>query len=184
MLSGFPGDADLDEHVTFSDFLILSANFGKTEAEFTDGDFDQNGTVEFADFLTLASAFGRSYEVQSVTVRNFAFDTFRYRITGFRTVFQDAPGPMKQIGLIDFDGTVTSFSGPDGEITPDGTVLKGEAPFGRITPDGEIFVGEFQRGTIADGTFVINNFGNGSYTGEDVASVAALVFFEFFFDLF
>jgi len=58
-----PGDslADLDGDgtVTFADFLILSQNFGKTEASREDGDIDQNGVVEYADFVLLSENFGK-----------------------------------------------------------------------------------------------------------------------------
>jgi len=53
-----PGDADMDGQVSFSDFLILSANFGMSNADQKDGDFDGNGTVDFDDFLILADNFG------------------------------------------------------------------------------------------------------------------------------
>lgn len=52
------GDADGNGEVDFADFLILSANFGKTDAVFADGDFNANGEVDFEDFLILAESFG------------------------------------------------------------------------------------------------------------------------------
>ncbi len=56
-----PPSADLDSNgfVGFSDFLILSTNFGRTVEVGTVGDLDENGRVEFADFLLLSAAFGR-----------------------------------------------------------------------------------------------------------------------------
>lgn len=54
-----PGDANLDGIVSFADFLILSSNFGKTDAAFADGDFDGNGVIEFIDFLILSNNFGQ-----------------------------------------------------------------------------------------------------------------------------
>lgn len=53
-----PGDADGDGSVTFGDFLVLSANFGKSNATWEDGDFDGSTTVGFSDFLILAANFG------------------------------------------------------------------------------------------------------------------------------
>ena len=51
------GDANLDNEVDFSDFLILSENFGDT-GSWTSGDFDLDGAVQFADFLLLSENFG------------------------------------------------------------------------------------------------------------------------------
>ena len=53
------GDADGDGQVQFSDFLILSNNFG-LPGQYTDGDFDADGEVQFSDFLTLSQNFGVS----------------------------------------------------------------------------------------------------------------------------
>lgn len=54
-----PGDADMDGEVSFSDFLILSDNFGLSNADQGDGDFTRDGTVDFEDFLILADEFGK-----------------------------------------------------------------------------------------------------------------------------
>jgi len=54
------GDFDGDGTVAFSDFLVLSANFGSTVNDPTLGDADCNGDIQFADFLVLSSNFGRS----------------------------------------------------------------------------------------------------------------------------
>ena len=51
------GDADGDGEVQFSDFVILSENFG-TSGEYTGGDFDKDGQVQFSDFVILAENFG------------------------------------------------------------------------------------------------------------------------------
>lgn len=60
-LSAIPGDTDLNGAVDFSDFLVVSGNFGLQEsATARDGDFDGNGSVEFSDFLILANNFGES----------------------------------------------------------------------------------------------------------------------------
>ena len=54
-----PGDADGDGTVGFTDFLILSNNFGlQAGATLFDGDFDGNGAVNFSDFLILSNNFG------------------------------------------------------------------------------------------------------------------------------
>ena len=56
-----PGDANLDGIVDFTDFLTLTANFGKEiDAVFADGDFTADGRVSFADFLILSERFGQS----------------------------------------------------------------------------------------------------------------------------
>lgn len=184
---GFPGDADLDENVTFNDFLVLATNFGKADAQFVDGDFNSNGTVDFGDFLVIAAAFGRSYEVQFVTINTFDGEQLRYRITGFRSVFQDGvpnPGQATQLGSIDFDGTVTSFDGFSGNISEDGVALFGNDVLGELSPSGSVTGSEGERGIIGGGEFTINGFGTGNYTGSDIRSVAALVFFQFFFPIF
>ena len=56
--STFLGDADLNGRVEFSDFLLLSDNFGQP-GSWSTGDFDTNGLVEFSDFLILSENFGR-----------------------------------------------------------------------------------------------------------------------------
>jgi hypothetical protein len=52
------GDANLDGRVNFADFLLLSSNFGSSEAAWEQGDFDGDEHVDFADFLALSSTFG------------------------------------------------------------------------------------------------------------------------------
>ena len=53
------GDIDGDGTVGFTDFLILSSNFGQTSNEdLLDGDLDGDGTVGFTDFLILSANFG------------------------------------------------------------------------------------------------------------------------------
>lgn len=53
------GDTDLDGDVDFADFLQLSAQFGSSDAAWSDGDFDCDGRVGFSDFLLLSQAFGK-----------------------------------------------------------------------------------------------------------------------------
>ena len=61
-----PGDADLNGSVEFSDFLMLSENFG-TRGGWSQGDFDLSGEVQFADFLILTDNFATSSQtVESV----------------------------------------------------------------------------------------------------------------------
>lgn len=55
------GDANRDGEVSFEDFLVLSANFGKqVDAVWENGDFNADGEVSFADFLILSANYGRS----------------------------------------------------------------------------------------------------------------------------
>lgn len=52
-------DFDEDGRVGFSDFLILSANFGKSvDAVLQDGNADGDADVDFEDFLILSGDFG------------------------------------------------------------------------------------------------------------------------------
>ena len=53
------GDIDGDGQVAFSDFLILSRNFGTAAAQ-SGGDIDCDGQVAFGDFLILSRNFGQS----------------------------------------------------------------------------------------------------------------------------
>jgi|GEM_PF-3787233 len=53
----FFSDIDEDNEVGFSDFLVLSANFGR-EGDRSDGDLDGDGRIAFSDFLFLSSSFG------------------------------------------------------------------------------------------------------------------------------
>ena len=60
------GDLDFSGEVGFSDFLVLSSNFGQ-EASWSGGDIDPNGSVGFPDFLILSNNFGQTAaEVASV----------------------------------------------------------------------------------------------------------------------
>lgn len=57
------GDADRNDHVNFTDFLIIRLNFGTDTsgltqlARFGRGDFDGDGDVDFTDFLQLSANF-------------------------------------------------------------------------------------------------------------------------------
>ena len=63
--AGLPGDIDGDGAVGFTDFLVLSANFGMTGG-IAEGDIDGDGSVGFPDFLVLSSNFGQSAAVAAV----------------------------------------------------------------------------------------------------------------------
>ena len=52
------GDLNVDFRVDFTDFLVLSANFGKP-ASASNGDLTGDGRVDFADFLLLSKNFGK-----------------------------------------------------------------------------------------------------------------------------
>ena len=54
------GDINNDGTVGFSDFLLLSSNFGRVDASPSDGDLNDDGKVDFADFLILSQNFNRS----------------------------------------------------------------------------------------------------------------------------
>ena len=60
------GDIDGDGQVGFSDFLMLSDNFGDVVTRHELGDIDCSGLVDFADFLSLSSNFGREHVVSNV----------------------------------------------------------------------------------------------------------------------
>ena len=57
-LNTLPGDIDGNGEVAFSDFLVLSANFGQDSPLYSDGNIDLEGGIAFADFLVLSSNFG------------------------------------------------------------------------------------------------------------------------------
>jgi hypothetical protein len=63
------GDANLDDQVTFADFLLLSKSFGvscvDTDLEW---DFDLDGGVGFTDFLLLSDSFSISRVVGTQAV--------------------------------------------------------------------------------------------------------------------
>ncbi len=63
-------DFNLDGEVAFSDFLVLSTNFGGTDLTWSQGDVDCNGAVQFADFLTLSANFGATAAAHAVPEPN------------------------------------------------------------------------------------------------------------------
>lgn len=60
------GDFDTSGAVDFSDFLILSANFGSPVNGYTQGDTNLDGTVNFSDFLALSANFGSASATAAV----------------------------------------------------------------------------------------------------------------------
>ncbi|MDB5333693.1 MAG: hypothetical protein JWP03_4844, partial [Phycisphaerales bacterium] len=52
------GDANLDGHVDFNDFLTLQRNFGHADASWAHGNFVGDPTIDFNDFLALQRNFG------------------------------------------------------------------------------------------------------------------------------
>jgi hypothetical protein len=54
------GDINGDGKVSFADYLILEANFGKSNREWWSGDLNSDGKVSFGDYLILEANFGHS----------------------------------------------------------------------------------------------------------------------------
>ena len=52
------GDADLDGDVDFTDFVVLSTNFGSADASWSTADFDGDRLADFSDFVILGGNFG------------------------------------------------------------------------------------------------------------------------------
>lgn len=52
------GDVNGDRDVDFSDFLVISANFGEEANSLLEGDLNFSGRVDFDDFLLVSSGFG------------------------------------------------------------------------------------------------------------------------------
>jgi hypothetical protein len=61
------GDTDLNGTVNLSDFNRLAANFGSTDAVWSQGDFNYDGLVNLSDFNRLAANFGLSAAGPEVT---------------------------------------------------------------------------------------------------------------------
>jgi hypothetical protein len=60
----FRGDANGDNEVNFSDYLVVSQNFGGTGKEWNEGDFTADGVVNFSDYLHLS----QNYETTGIHV--------------------------------------------------------------------------------------------------------------------
>ncbi len=65
------GDANYDGKVNFSDYLVLSQNFGKTNAAWEEGDFTKDLVVNFSDYLILSANFGTGGSVSDSQVAEF-----------------------------------------------------------------------------------------------------------------
>ena len=63
---GSQGDIDGDGQVAFSDFLILSDNFGEQVASHELGDIDCDGTVAFGDFIIMSANFDSDISISNV----------------------------------------------------------------------------------------------------------------------
>ena len=55
-----PGDANYDGVVSFKDYIVLEAHFGKTNAAWADGDFNGDFVVNFQDYIILEENFPRA----------------------------------------------------------------------------------------------------------------------------
>ena len=53
-----PESTESDFEFDFYDFLIFSANFGMTDADWSHGDFDGDSEVTFSDFLIFSANYG------------------------------------------------------------------------------------------------------------------------------
>lgn len=56
-----PGDADGDGDVDFTDFLTVSANYGKSNVGLAQGDFTGDNKVDFGDFLIVSNNYGTDH---------------------------------------------------------------------------------------------------------------------------
>jgi len=65
-LSPLPGDLDFYLRVDLADFLILSENYGCTNAAWPDGDLDWDRRVGFSDFLILSENFDSQPQLAAV----------------------------------------------------------------------------------------------------------------------
>ncbi len=57
------GDANGDGAVTFRDYIIVEAHFGKTDMSWADGDFNGDRKVDFRDYVALEGNFGKSASI-------------------------------------------------------------------------------------------------------------------------
>ena len=78
-----PGDTDLNEVVEFTDFLLLTEDFGTAcdgtaLACWQQGDFNTDGRTDFADFLELSAAFATNEP--SIEVENVPEPKYQYAI--------------------------------------------------------------------------------------------------------
>jgi uncharacterized protein (TIGR03382 family) len=66
---GYVGDANDDGTVNFSDFIILSQNFGQP-GTWNQANFNNDSVIDFTDFVTLSQNFGNSIAAASLTITN------------------------------------------------------------------------------------------------------------------
>jgi hypothetical protein len=66
-----PGDANKDGRVNFSDYLLLSQNFGKTNTIWDQGNFNTDNITNFSDYLLLSQNFGKGGAVSEAEVAQF-----------------------------------------------------------------------------------------------------------------
>jgi hypothetical protein len=66
-----PGDANKDGLVNFSDYLLLSQNFGKLNTTWEQGNFNGDNTTNFSDYLLLSQNFGKTGGVSEAEVAQF-----------------------------------------------------------------------------------------------------------------
>ncbi len=145
------GDANLNGDVQFSDFLILSANFGG-DGGWAQGDFTGDGMVNFADFLLMSANFGfesaaRLVEPESHSGIELSLNSLFYSPGDSLTVsldFGDVPPPAEtpQIILSSEDsGDVETISlrqeGPGRYVSINPITIR--SPAGDSTPADGIF---------------------------------------------
>jgi len=63
-----PADFNQDLKVSFADYLILEANFGKTQRTNATGDANNDGKCSFADYLMLEAEFGHTTTPEPATI--------------------------------------------------------------------------------------------------------------------
>jgi hypothetical protein len=63
-----PADFNKDLKVSFADYLILEANFGKTNLDNAHGDANNDGKCSFADYLLLEAQFGHTTTPEPATI--------------------------------------------------------------------------------------------------------------------
>jgi hypothetical protein len=60
-VTGLAGDANWDDRVSFSDYLLLEQNFGRSSGgTWGRGDFNNDGKVTFSDYLLVEQNFGKT----------------------------------------------------------------------------------------------------------------------------
>jgi len=88
------GDANLDNVVSFADFLILQGNFGLA-GDWSAADFNHDGVTDFADFQLLEANFGYDGNVGALLAVS---DAQRVALQAFGVVAIPEPGAIALIG--------------------------------------------------------------------------------------